>query len=670
MASLFRPRAESPYALGDARRRLALLSFLILFLELALIRWTGSNIIYLSYFSNFVLLGSFLGIGLGFLRSNDKPDLLPLAPFVLTGLVAAVLVFPVQVDRSGSELLYFGGDEEGALPIWLVLPVIFLAVSGLMAMLADGASRAFASLESLDAYRTDILGSLAGVAAFGTLSLLHAPPVVWGVVVATGLFLALRPTSWLEPVMLAALVAMLLAESLIPSLSWSSYYKVSLEEEGPTTTTVYVNGIPHQAIQSVETRRGREPIYFTPYERVTQPPRKILIIGAGTGSDAAIALAQGAEEVDAVEIDRRLYEIGKELHPNRPYDDPRVEVHIQDGRAFLTQSDELYDLILFSLPDSLLLIEGQSALRLESYLFTQEAIRAARDHLAPGGSFGMYNYYREDWLIDRLANTIESAFGTAPCLDSVGDVNRFALLMASNGGSLACPATWVPRTDPVPEPVSDDRPFVYLREARVPTEHLIALALILIVSFIAVRSQGASVSRVLAYRDLFFMGTAFLLLETKSVVQFALLFGTTWFVNTIVFAGVLLSILVAIEISRRMKAEPKPWLYAALFASLVVSALVSPESLLELPNLQRGAAAILVNFAPITIANLIFAERFKRAASTTAAFGANLLGAMLGGVLEYSALVVGYRWLILVVAFLYLATIPVPAVRKGRALPA
>lgn len=656
-------------SIDHPRSRLALLSFLILFLELALIRWTGSNIIYLSYFSNFVLLGSFLGIGLGFLRSTDKRDLLPLAPYVLTVFVAAILVFPVQVDRSGSELIYFGGDEEGALPIWLVLPAIFVAVSGLMAMLADGASRAFAALESLDAYRVDILGSLTGVIAFGILSLLHAPPVVWGLVVACALGLALRPTSLLVPAVLTGLVLMLLAESLIPSLSWSSYYKVSLEDEGESGVKVSVNGIPHQAIQSVETRRERERIYFAPYERLTQPAGKVLIVGAGTGTDVAIALSQGAEEVDAVEIDGRLYEIGRELHPDRPYDDPRVDVHIQDGRAFLTQTDELYDLILFSLPDSLLLIEGQSALRLESYLFTREAVEAARSHLRPGGSFGMYNYYREDWLIDRLANTLGSVFGTPPCLDSIGDINRMALLMSSNGGTLACPGTWVAATDPVPEPVSDDRPFVYLREARIPREHLIALGLILLVSFAAVRSQGASLARVLTYRDLFFMGAAFLLLETKSVVQFALLFGTTWFVNTIVFTGVLLSILLAIEVSRRLKGGPKPWLYAALFASLVVSALVPPESLLELPTVQRALAAIVVNFAPITIANLVFAERFKRAASATAAFGANLLGAMVGGVLEYSALAIGYRWLILVVALLYLATIPVPSLRRGQVVP-
>src|SRR3712207_8603910 len=92
------------------RTRLVLLSFLMLFVELALIRWTGSNVVYLSYFSNFVLLGSFLGIGVGFLRARARVDLFPWAPLALALLVAFVLLFPVRIDRSGSELVYFGSQ--------------------------------------------------------------------------------------------------------------------------------------------------------------------------------------------------------------------------------------------------------------------------------------------------------------------------------------------------------------------------------------------------------------------------------------------------------------------------------------------------------------------------------------------------------------------------------
>ena len=130
------------------RVRLFLLSFLMLFVELALIRWTGSNVVYLSYFSNFVLLGSFLGVGLGFLRAKAKTNLFPYAPLTLLGLVCFVLFFPVEIDRSGSNLIYYGGKPSG-LPLWVVLPVIFLAVATVMMTIGEGVARVFAGFEPL-----------------------------------------------------------------------------------------------------------------------------------------------------------------------------------------------------------------------------------------------------------------------------------------------------------------------------------------------------------------------------------------------------------------------------------------------------------------------------------------------------------------------------------------
>ena len=84
-----------------------------------------------------------------------------------------------------------------------------------------------------------------------------------------------------------------------------------------------------------------------------------------------------------------------------------MTAHIGDGRAFLESTDKKYDLIVLALPDSLTLVSGNSALRLESFLFTKEAFEAARDHLKPGGVFSLYNYYRTKWLIDRYAGTAQ-----------------------------------------------------------------------------------------------------------------------------------------------------------------------------------------------------------------------------------------------------------------------
>jgi hypothetical protein len=132
-----------------------------------------------------------------------------------------------------------------------------------------------------------------------------------------------------------------------------------------------------------------------------------------------------------------------------------------------------------------------------------------------------------------------------------------------------------------------------------------------------------------------------------------LLFGTTWFVNSLVFAGILLAVLAAIEVARRAKLPRPIVLYGALLACLAVAWLIPPASLLSLSTVPRFFASVLVAFAPVFVANLIFADRFRDVGASTIAFGANLLGAMLGGVLEYLAIITGYRALLFGVAILY-----------------
>lgn len=647
------PPSESPDP-GD-KVRLIGLSFLMLFVEIALIRWTGSNVVYLSYFSNFVLLGSFLGIGVGFLRARAPINLWPCAPMALASLVFFVFVAPVEIDRTGSELIYFGAFDKTGLPTWVTLPVIFLAVAATLAMIAEGVARTFAKFPPLEAYRLDILGSILGIVAFTILSFLRSPPIGWGVV-AAALFLWLygRRLTWGQGSAIVLILLMLAIESLAANDSWSPYYKVTLEPGNAGTYGIAVNGIPHQAVQSTEIRRQFEPIYFRPYEQTEgNPLDNVLVVGAGNGTDVAIALEQGAKHVDAVEIDPRLYEIGADLHPDHPYQDERVDVYVDDGRAFLERTDTRYDLILFALPDSLTLVSGQSSLRLESYLFTVEAMREAREHLEPDGAFAMYNFYREQWLVDRLVRTLAEVYGRPPCVETLGGFGGLALLTAAKDpDAVRCEAVGHVAAD-APPPVHDDYPFLYLRTRSIPSFYFLTIALILLFSVVTIRGLGGPLTRMSSYMDLFFMGAAFLLLETKNVVQFALLFGTTWVVNALVFTGILLSVYAAVELSRRVRFRRPIRLYYVLVAALVIAWAIPSHALLSLDLPLRFVSAILVAFTPIFLANLVFAERFKGVGSSTAAFGANLLGAMVGGILEYSALIVGYRSLLIVTAVLY-----------------
>jgi hypothetical protein len=635
------------------RLRLILLSFVMLFVELALIRWTGSNVLYLSYFSNFVLLGSFLGIGIGFLRARQPHNLFPYAPLALTALIAFIRLVPVDVERSSGDLIFFGGLQTKGPPSWLVLSVIFLAVAAAMAFIGEGVARTFVKFEPLEAYLLDLVGSVLGIAGFSVLSFLRVPPLGWGTVAVVALaVLALPKLRLLQVVPLILIIALLGAESFDAHTSWSPYYKIKAVRNDVGTLSIDVNGVPHQA----HFRSKDNPIYNTVYERIPNVPLDdVLIIGAGGGNDVSAALAHQAKDVDAVEIDPRLYDLGKSHHPDHPYQDPRVHIHINDGRAFLSHTHKKYDLIVLALPDSITLVAGQSSLRLESYLFTKEALESARDHLKPNGAFTMYNYYRQPWLRDRFANTLDEVYGRAPCIDQLGGNTPGALTVlvaARDAGSLTCATTWR-ASGSVPRPSTDDHPFPYLKGNTLPAFYLATILLILLVSLLSVRVAAGPMRPMVQFTDLFFMGAAFLLLETKNVVQFALLFGTTWFVNALVFMGVLLSVLVAVLVSRRVTFRRPARLYLVLLAALAVAYLVPQSALLDLDPYPRFFAAIVLAFFPIFTANLVFTQRFKDVGESGTAFGANLLGAMVGGLIEYSALVVGYRALLIIVAVLY-----------------
>ena len=643
------------------KSRLLLSSALMLFLELALIRWTASNIIHLGYFSNFVLLGSFLGVGLGFLRAN-RTDRAPLYfPVVLGLLVGFVFKFPVTVDRTGDSLIFFTANQTTGPPPWVALPLVFVGVAAIMAGPGELVARCFGQLERLEAYRLDLLGSLIGIVSFTALSFLRAPSFVWGSIVSVLIFVLLwKPARTLPARVLTlmvpttALVTMLIFEALGAGVSWSPYYKIVTHETAygdSYVVGVAVNGVPHQAAMDAETKAKLEPQYAIPYERIGgRKPGHVLIVGAGTGTDVALALSRGATSVDAVEIDPRLQQIGAQRHPDHPYDDPRVTVHINDGRAFLERTDQKFDLIIFALPDSLTLVAGASQLRLESYLFTVQAMQSVHEHLAPGGLFAMYNYYRQDWLVGRLANTLQEAFGHTPCVDLLSAVQ--AVISAGvTPADQQCGPQNIQLAGPAP--ATDDHPFLYLKDPSIPAFYLFTLLGILLISLISVRIVGGPLKRMKPYGDLFLLGAAFLLLETRSVTGFALLFGTTWVVNAMVFAGVLLVVLAAVEATRRWRTPPLPLIYVLLAGSLLLAAFLPPTLLLSLPVWPRLLAAVLVAFSPIFLANLVFAKRFADTEDATSAFGANLLGAMLGGALEYLTLLIGYQALLLVAALLY-----------------
>lgn len=652
------------------KSRLVLASFLMSFVEMMLIRWVSSNIYQIFFFTNFILIASFLGIGIGFLRVNKTKSYFHLSPILLALVVLFCYLYStnyaVKINpETGNIDYYVSAFKARAFPIFLTLPIVFIAVVATLASITDAVARSFKQLPSLSAYRLEVLGTLIGIIIFSGLSFLETPPLVWGIVIAL-LYFILYWDSWrvcniaLMIMQISALGLMLgvfYKETTTSNHIWSTYYKIQIKPFASDSYVVNVNGLAQQIIEPLAQRIKIKPFYLKPYEHMSNNMSldNVLVVGAGTGGDVAIALAQGAKHVDAVEIDSALYQLGKKLNYNKPYNDPRVSIIINDGRAFLQQTSKRYDLIIYALTDSLMLVPGLSSVRLENYLYTQEGLTAAAKHLKADGVFTVYNYYGVRWFADRLANTLNIIYQHSPCIDtySANDYWATVFTISHKQDRLQCPTLWQSSHQTYEHPATDNHPFIYLQENTLPLIYVFALFAMGLIAYFSIRMMGATSLAISKHFDLFLMGTAFLLLETESIVSYALLFGTTWHVNSLVFIGILLSVYLAIEVTRRIKQFNIFALYGLLTLSLLIASIVPISTLLSFAPFARFVIATGITFTPIFIANLIFAGRFDAAEVSTDALGANLIGAVLGGFLEYSALVIGYQHFALIILMIY-----------------
>ena len=683
---------------GDGMRaaRTFLASFLVLFLEIALIRWMPAYIRLLSYFSNFILLASFLGIGLGCLLAPVRSRLFTWFPLLQAIVIGAVYYFRLEVSVPTSGSIYFSSGTAAKVVVvesTMLLPLLFVVVAALFMTLAQRMGREMASLPPLRAYTINLAGSLAGVVVLGFISWLELPPTVWfGIAFASAAPMLLtadaasdgtqrvpgRRPSW----GLIAVNVVLLAGSLVlvhvmaRGAIWSPYYKITVSQQGPDTV-VEVNNIFHQSMAPVE---QKEYFYQWPYSVFGDTFQDVLILGAGSGTDVAAALRHGVRHVDAVEIDPAIIRLGRAHHPDHPYSDPRVTVINDDARHFLRTTTKQYDLVVFALIDSLTMQSSFSGVRLESYMFTEESFRAVRDRLKPDGVLIVYNYFRERWLVDRLANTAAVAFGTEPHVH-VHEARAFlGVLMAGPRLAQLTAPPHVPdqvtafnqshdpsparihQRDPSIEPATDDWPFLYLKNRHVPQHYIVALGVVLVVSVISVfgtlgtMSAPTSPARRWSWQ-FFLLGAGFMLLETKSIIQFALLWGSTWVVASLAIASVLTMALLANAIVAR-KTIGRPWIVAGVLVALLALNYLIPIGRVTFDS--RAAESLfyaLLVFSPVLCAGLLFGSAIATSTSLTRDYGVNLLGAMVGGVGEYLSLVTGFRALLLIIALCYIGAV-------------
>ena len=703
-------RGDLHQSLWRPARQLVLISFLSLYLELTLIRWVPMRIRLLAYFSNYVLIAALLGLGLGMMLAGRQRRLLLAFPPAFLVLTIVVLVlersnFVIPLGREGEFIWnYLAGMEASGFLDYLILAGFFVAVAGLFMLLGQEVARGLRAFASLPGYSLNILGSLLGVIGFAVISLLETPPTIWfaaGAVAVLAYFWSAgirRVALMVALSCLAGTTALVALNSMeAPKRSWSPYYEIAtrpLAQDGRQIGyEVSVNKDSHQQALDLSGRtlrgdfiEGRKRLYELPYQFVD--PDSVLVVGAGTGNDVAAALrkAPGAS-VDAVEIDPVIARLGRSLHPERPYANPKVRLVVDDARSYLQKTSRPYDLIVFGFLDSHRLFSHMSSVRMDNYVYTLEDFTRVRERLTPDGVVAVTFTVHEKWIADRIFTVLTKAFGREP-VTYQGDRNAWGTtFLVGRGDITPLPdATTIDRAtamgtvvgtsdrmgwqysktegflDPSlfstrAELLTDDWPFLYMQSRAIPNNYLLALILTLAASLLLVwRTVPTMEVRTPSTWNFFFLGAAFALLETRGITEIALVFGSTWLTNTVVIGAVLVMILFANLAVTRWR-PPLVWVYAGLLATLVADWLFPLQLLLRYDFGVQVVGAGLRVALPLFFSGIIFARWFERTDKPGASLGANLVGAVVGGLLEYLSLIVGLRLLYLLAFAFYTASL-------------
>lgn len=697
------------------RQKLLLISVLGLFLELLMIRWISSEITIFAYFKNFTLIACFLGFGLGAHLCRQRVNLLAtFGPLVylavlvklpwpeLRTLVRSLTVLlgsTTEVDVWGVPTLPWNAETIGGLvvalavviPLFALLSLMFIPVGQVTAQLLESAN------DGILAYSINIAGSLLGVLLYTGLCLFYQPPSVWFAVAGVLVVLAFGTTKRLG-FAAAGVFAFCVGMVCLPDSNssvkelltdgftaeqgttvWSPYQKLHWAGTQVNGETVayqlmtndswyqYVIDLSDKFINSHRDLFGATApewnAYNMPYHFYRQPP-SVLVLGSGMGNDVAAALRNGAGHVTAVEIDPMILKLGKRLHPEKPYADPRVQIVNDDARSYMQSAQDRFDLITFSLLDSHTTSSHYSNIRIDNYVYTREALTAAKHLLTPEGVMVVKFQVNKPFIAGRLKATLAEVFGAQPLqfgVEQSFNVSPGTFFISGNAARIAAAAAepgmkhHLETHGDIPlqqaEITTDDWPFFYQHAPGLPTSVLLISLVLVVVCWQLMRRTAVPLSEI--SWPFFFLGAGFMLMESQIVSRMALLFGTTWLVNSITISGLLLLIVGANMLERAGLRLPTTGVYVGLFVSLLVAYFVPVSALFSTSLAAKLAGGIVVLCSPVFFASILFIRTFAAARFTGAALGSNLMGSLVGGLLESLSMWIGLRALLFVAMLLY-----------------
>lgn len=685
---------------------LFLISVIGLLLELVMIRWIGSNIKIVSYFSNLVLISSFLGLSLGYLLGRLFPESHKWFPAGILFFVITILYLQqfnlISVDPAEHFHIYTYKHLPVAKKInfFLIMTITFIVNTLLFIPIGQITGRIFNLFDRpLLAYSVNISGNIAAVVLFAVLSYLWTSPPLWFALV----FFLFLPFLWEDrKLLLYGVTVFGLALIMISSPTqrvaeyWSPYYRVHIDPLYAGSFTdrnigyvLKVDGERHQDSLDFQSpylaeswHRWWPDFYNLPFR--FKNPKNLLILGAGSGNDTYFALKNGVEKITAVEIDPAIVRIGRDWHPLRPYHHrERVTVVNDDGRAFLNNSREKFDMVIFGVLDSHRLASYIAVgLRMDNYIYTKECFQAVRDHLTDDGIVVLQNG-GPLWLVARLYNSLKEAFGKEPDVYRLQaapwPILNYVISFRGDPPSPRNPENLVKLIDfeqfaPHYGVLYDDWPFLYLQGRAIPGSYvqvIFAIAAFSLAAVLLTLRFSVSIRSVpFSYGIHFFlMGMSFLLLETVTISQGTLFFGSTWISTSAVILAILVYILGANIFVMHHRSINLPLCYLLLCLSLVLCFFIPPQYLLSLSFIPRILAGAFLFGLPILFAAIIFAVTFRSQVNADIILGINLLGAVLGGLSQHVDLILGMKKMYLIALGLYMLSFMVLGV-VGKLFPA
>jgi spermidine synthase len=681
--------------------RLFIVSVLGLFLELMMIRWVSSEVRIFAFLKNFILVSCFLGFGLGCFLNRARINLMglivplfslvfliefPWAPLrELISALPSYLGVASEVNSMGipavplsaMALLGLGAAIAVTVPLFVLNAMAFIPLGQIVGGYLESAPR------GIFAYSVNIVGSLAGILLFTLLCQYWQPPIVWFLVAGVlAVFVVFRVPSlrWLSIAGFGFCVALFFLQPKgIGKQYWSPYQVLDLSQRYENGELIaYQLSTNHTWFQQVVDLSPKfvesHPQFFTqvpsewdaynvPYHFYPKPP-SVLVLGAGMGNDVAAALRNGAGHVVAVEIDPLIQHLGREYHFEHPYESPLVTPVVNDARSYVENSHDRFNLIVYSLLDSHTNVSNYSSVRIDNYVYTVEALQAARRLLADDGLIVLKFQVHTPWIAGRLHGLLENVFGQSPLAFSA-DASKYSsggqFFVAGSDKTLARALSNADLSAYVKSHggmemeaahlTTDDWPFFYQHEPGVPLIIIIMAVLLVILTRLLIYETGA-VGRSTNWH-FFFLGAGFLLLEAQIVSRMAMLFGTTWLVNSIVIAAVLVLILLANLLAAVWPRVPVSLAYVAILLCMVASYIVPLERLFFEAFWVKVVVATLVLCSPVLFASIVFIRSFADYGFSGQALGSNLLGALVGGMLESASLWMGIRFLVILAALLY-----------------